>query len=94
MPFPQQKGNPFTRDSVEKLSPNQTGVYGLYSDEKWIYIGSGNIRERLLAHLEGNNLCIAANGPTHWVAEITPDTVNREKQLIMEHRPICNQRAS
>lgn len=53
MPFPQQQDNPFTRERVESLSTNQLGVYGLYNDEKWIYIGSGDIRARLLAHLDG-----------------------------------------
>ena len=49
MPFPQQTPQPFTRPGVEWLAPNQSGVYGIYGNGKWIYVGKADdLRARLL----------------------------------------------
>lgn len=93
MSFVQQPGRPFTKQNVETLPPNQVGVYGIYNASQWIYIGQGNLRERLLAHLSGDNPCILRNSPTHWVAEATSDPAGREKVLLGEIATACNQRA-
>jgi len=66
------------------------GVYGLFRPQQWVYIGSGNIRERLLSHLNGDNVCITRSQPTFWVAEVTSSYREREKQLIRECFPTCN----
>ena len=93
MPFVQQTPRAFTRGSVEALNPNQVGVYGLYKPGSWVYIGKGDIRQRLLDHLNGGNPCITRLQPTHWVDEVTPgDPSARERQLIAELQPLCNQR--
>lgn len=47
---------------------------------------------RLLDHLNGDNACITRNRPTYWRDVVTWDDENEEKRLIIEHRPICNQR--
>ncbi len=91
MPFPEQIARSFTNASVYPLSPNQMGVYGLFRPGHWIYIGKGDIRQRLLDHLNGDNPCILGEGPTHWVDEVTPLMDAREKQLILELKPSCNQ---
>jgi len=67
MPFPEQKSRPFTRANVKSLNPNQKGCYGLYHKDAWVYVGKGDIRERLLSHLSGDNSCITSSHPTHWV---------------------------
>ena len=82
----------FTRENVEALNPNQIGVYGLFRDNTWVYIGRGDIRARLLAHLNGDNACITRESPTHWVDVVTSDDVNEEKRLILEHQPVCNKK--
>ena len=93
MPFAQQDPRVFTRQNVEALRPSQFGVYGLFSQGEWIYVGKGDIRQRLLDHLNGDNRCIALHRSTHWVDEvITGDPSRREQQLILELQPICNQR--
>jgi hypothetical protein len=92
MPF--NRDNPvrrFTRGNVESFPPDQLGVYGLFTRGRWIYVGSGDIRERLLGHLNGDNDCIAEHRPSDWVHEVTPDYAEREKQLILELRPRCNE---
>ena len=46
---------PFTQAQIETINPNQSGVYGLLRANAWIYLGRGNIRERLLGHLHGDH---------------------------------------
>ena len=93
MPFADQTPRPFTRQSVEALSPNQIGVYGLFRQGTWVYVGSGDVRSRLLDHLNGDNPCITSGRPTHWVDEVVgSDPVPREKALIAELNPACNRR--
>jgi hypothetical protein len=94
MPFPQQESRPFTREGIEWLKPNQNGVYGIFNSRTWIYIGRGDLRDRLLAHFSGTGggPCILRNNPTHYVSEVTSNDALREKQLIIEFNPVCNQK--
>lgn len=94
MPFIQQIPRAYTRQNVEALNSNQFGVYGIFRQGRWVYIGKGDIRKRLLDHLNRNNPLILAAQPTHWVDEVCVDPImsNREKQLILELQPLCNQR--
>lgn len=93
MPFVQQTPRSFNRQNIEALNLNQNGVYGLFKQGEWIYVGKGDIRARLLAHLNGDNPCITRKAPTHWVDEVVAgDPSNREKTLIVELQPSCNQK--
>jgi len=92
MPFVQQTGREFTKAGIEALNPNQNGVYGIYRQGVWIYVGRGDIRTRLLSHLNGDNPRITRERPTHYVAEVTPNDVAREKALILELNPVANQK--
>jgi hypothetical protein len=92
MGFPPQTPVSFSRPSIETLPEGQIGCYGLYRPNNWIYVGRGDIRARLLAHLDGDNPCITRQGPTHVVIEVAERAEEREKQLIRELRPLCNQR--
>ncbi|OGI59890.1 hypothetical protein A2814_01005 [Candidatus Nomurabacteria bacterium RIFCSPHIGHO2_01_FULL_38_19] len=92
MPFTQQTPRMFSRQDIESLNENQLGIYSIFKQGQWIYIGKGDIRTRLLAHLNGDKPCIIKLGPTHWVGELLndPQMSNREKQLILEFKPPCN----
>ena len=92
MPFPQQTPRAFSRSEIESLTVNQNGCYGLFRQGAWIYVGKGDIRARLLAHLNGDNPAILRERPTHFVTVLTSDMDNREKQLILELNPICNKK--
>jgi hypothetical protein len=93
MPFPAQTARAFTRQEIEALNPGQIGCYGLFRNQgPWVYVGRGDIRSRLLAHLNGDNPCITKERPTHWMDVVTNDDENREKVLILEFSPICNQK--
>mgnify|MGYP001604308731 CR=1 FL=1 len=92
MPFLNHKTHPFTKDGIEWLNPGQNGVYGIFNKTEWIYVGKGDIRDRLLRHLGGDNPCILRRYPTHWIAEVVPNMDSREKELIVELNPECNKR--
>ena len=92
MPFTEQTPRPYTHEDVEKLAKDQMGCYGIFREGVWIYVGSGDIRQRLLDHLNGDNPCIVQQNPTLYVADVLADYKEREKQLIDEYAPICNQR--
>lgn len=93
MPFPQQTPRPFTSADIQQVNPGQTGVYGIFRKDVWIYVGRGDIRDRMLRHVNGDNPAITASLPTHWVSEVTANDIQRERELILELGPTCNQRA-
>ena len=90
MPFNNDRPWLFERQAIESFTAGQTGVYAIYSARQWIYIGRGDIRQRLLDHLAGDNPDIATHAPTHFRAEVTDDSIKREQQLLREYMPACN----
>jgi len=93
MPFPAQQPRSFTKQNVEAINPGQMGCYGLFINQGgWVYVGKGDIRARLLAHLNGDNPCIIRNRPTHWVDVVTNNMDALEKALIIELSPTCNRK--
>ena len=92
MPFPQQTPRAFTKANIEAITPGQVGCYGLFREGVWVYIGRGDIRDRLLSHLGGGNSCITKEKPTHWVDMVTNEDEKNEKALILEFSPVCNKK--
>ncbi len=102
MPFPKQDPRPYTQAGIESIALAQKGVYGLFQivpkGWAWVYIGRArDIRKRLLEHLHSDgsrnpDKCIQQYLPTHFAAAVTDDYEGREKQLIEEYTPPCNQR--
>ena len=94
MPFVQQTSKIFNKQNVESINPNQFGVYGIFGNNQWIYVGKGDIRKRLLDHLNGDIPCILKANPTYWVGELCfdPTMSDREKELILELNPLCNKK--
>ena len=90
MPFANNPAHRFTRRSVEAHTPGQIGVYGLYRPDVWVYVGRGDIRARLLDHLNGDNPCMIRESPTTWVGEVRADDEARKRELIRELTPRCN----
>ena len=73
MNFAQQYPRPFTLAGIGELDHGQSGVYGISADSTWIYVGKGNIRERLLAHLKGDrNLSTTMGHSTGLIREQCP----------------------
>ena len=92
MSFDNDKAWSFDREAIESFNADQTGVYAIYNARKWIYIGRGDIRQRLLDHLGGDIPSINTYTPTHFRAEVTGDSIKREQQLLREYMPACNPR--
>lgn len=91
MPFPQQ--NRLSFNQVGTLNPNQTGCYGIFrADGTPIYVGKGDLRARLMAHLNGDNPCIMRGQPSYVLTALANPPDEMEKHLIIEYQPICNQR--
>lgn len=91
MPFMQQLPREYSKATVEAMDKRQIGVYGLFKQGVWVYVGKGDIRQRLLDHLNGDNPCITKFSPTSFMAEITGgDPSERQRQLIEELQPACN----
>ena len=91
MPF-QNAMRSYTLADVLSLNLNQNGVYGIFLHNNPIYIGSGDIRARLFAHLNGYVPCITRNNPNQWTGEVfSGDPAMREGELIREYKPICNE---
>jgi len=92
MPFPQQIPRAFTRENIEAIPFGKMGCYGLFRLHMWVYVGKGDIRARLRDHSNDVNPCITRERPTHWVDVVTTDYDNEEKRLIVELKPVCNQK--
>ncbi len=88
MPFEPYRPLPFTAACVGRLNPFISGVYGLFKKDRWIYIGKGNLRRKLMDHLNGDDPSITIQAPTFFIAEVTRDPDGRERELIEELRPL------
>jgi hypothetical protein len=92
VPFPTQESRPFTKAGIEWLAPNQNGVYGIFRQDAWIYVGRGDLRTRLLSHFNGDNPRITRERPTSYVTLVTKNDETMERSLIIELNPIANRR--
>lgn len=52
----------------------------------------GDIRDRMLKHVGGDNVNIILCFPNAWVNIVTANMDQMEKDLIREFNPSCNQR--
>jgi excinuclease UvrABC nuclease subunit len=85
----------FTKEWIEKKAANADGVYAIFDrSEAVIYIGQGNIRERLLSHWNKENFpadrCVWNAGPYAYAFEECDTPLAREAELLRIHNPRCN----
>jgi hypothetical protein len=92
MPFPPNYSRRWTREVILALKKKQIGVYGIFRGEVCIYVGKGDIRDRLLDHFNGDNPLITRERPDRWTAVLTDDPDRQEKKLILEYDPVANRR--
>ena len=93
MAFAQQTTKKFTKKVVLEFKQVILGVYGLFREGKCVFVGKGNIRERLLGHLLNDNVCLNVAWPSHWVYEATEKADARWKELLLDLEPDCNKDA-
>jgi hypothetical protein len=89
VPFPPQKPKPFDRTAVADIKAGIVGCYGLFCRDRWIYIGGGDIQQRLLAHLDGDRPWPSTEQPTHWVAVEAADYAALTNDLVLACGPVC-----
>jgi excinuclease UvrABC nuclease subunit len=86
----------FTEASILAYAPRSSGVYALFNEGQWIYIGEGqDIEARLLDHRRNShNPCVNRYSPAYFAFEAVAaaQRVARQDQLILELRPLCNMR--
>ncbi len=92
--FPPQKPQPFEITAIAALRPGLIGCYGLFSRERWVLIGAGDVRACLLAHLDGDRPWGSADAPTHWVVVETPEFETAARDLVVACAPSCLARSS
>jgi excinuclease UvrABC nuclease subunit len=96
MGFSSTYGYEFSETGIAKYAPRESGVYGIYKDGTWIYVGEAKDMEtRLYEHLRlqsDQSLRIWAQSPTHFIFERCDARMRtiREAQLIRELNPVCN----
>ena len=82
----------WNRDALE-AAPEMDGVYAILSKHQRLYIGKGNIKQRLISHWNkenGTDSCLWGNYPALCCWEIcsTPDA--REAELVRDFPTRCN----
>ena len=84
-----------TRTSVIRNAPEQSGVYGLCSPDKWVYIGhSANVRKAMLEYLSGQMPYVLQWQPKQFTFELLPykERLTRHKELVAHCQPVCNRK--
>jgi len=96
MPFAMSSGITFSELGIAKYAPRESGVYGIYNNSEWIYIGEAqDIEARLYEHIRSQSdqgPRILRRNPTSFIFERCDARTRsmREAQLIREFRPVCN----
>lgn len=96
MPFNAAAGYSFSEAGIATYAPRESGVYGIYNNNQWIFVGeSEDIEKHLYAHLRRaseQSYCILSRGPTHFVFDLGDEMWRkiREEGLIEELMPACN----
>jgi hypothetical protein len=87
----------FTERDIVNYAPTTSGVYGIFNQAGYIFVGEAqDIEDSLLAHLRGESAesyWIRSQNPTGFAFEPCYGRTRalREIQLIAELNPICNQ---
>ncbi len=83
----------FDEASIRRYVPAAPGVYGIFTKDRWVYVGqSQDLERRLLEHVFGDNPCVQRHSPTSFMFELAPvwQLDSREAALIRELSPACN----
>ena len=83
----------WSKSWIEFKAPNAQGVYWLRNKEgKALFVGKGNVRERLLGHwqrLDPTDAAIWDRNPATFRFELASNPAQRESELIEKLKPLC-----
>lgn len=89
MPWQDPEGFAFDRITIALHAPNETGIYGLFDGERWVYIDRAeNLREALFEHLETRHGGSRGNAARRfgYVVCASAECEERLRGLIMEYQ--------
>ena len=78
--------------AVREKAPNASGVYTIYTSQRWLYVGeSHDIRQSLFGHLNGLSACMKRRGPLSFSFEVVPSAqrLDRHQVLVTALSPTC-----
>ena len=87
----------FAYQAVQEKAPSASGVYTIYTSQRWLYVGeSDDVQRSLFGHLNEPGTCLEQRGPLSFSFEVIPaaDRVARQQTLIATLAPACNPAAS
>jgi hypothetical protein len=87
----------FAYQAVQEKAPSASGVYTIYTSQRWLYVGeSDDVQRSLFGHLNEPGPCLEQWGPLSFSFEVipAPDRVARQQTLITTLAPACNLAAS
>lgn len=90
MPWNGSAAMPFTLSSVHLYAPKMSGVYALFADKAWFYVGeSDNISAALMNHLRGKKTWEAELDPKYFAFELLsgPTRSARKDKLNLKYAP-------
>ena len=83
----------FGYKAIQDKAPNASGVYTIYTSQRWLYVGeSDDIRQSLFGHLNEPGACMKRRGPLSYSFEVVPaaERVTRQQALVAALAPACN----
>jgi len=90
MPWSGSVAMPFTMSSVHLYAPKMSGVYALFAENEWFYVGEAdNISKALMNQLRGKKTWEAALDPKYFAFELLTGAARglRLEKLKSEYSP-------
>jgi hypothetical protein len=92
VPYENNDTYAFGYRAVQDKAPNTSGVYTIYTSQRWLYVGeSGDVQESLFQHLNQPSPCLARAGALSFSFEAVPpsERVARRQALVAALSPTC-----
>ena len=90
MPWNGSAAMPFTLSLVHLYAPKMSGVYALFAENAWFYVGeSDNISASLMGHLRGKKTWEAELDPRYFAFELLTGVARgaRKDKLSLQYSP-------
>jgi len=82
----------FTFEAVREKAPNASGVYSIYTPERWVYVGeSDDVKQSLFRLLNAEGAAMNRFGPLSFSVELAPAAERKaiQQALVAEFEPAC-----